>query len=99
FSGGLTGWDNWGNAAVVSGLLQVGTNAGGIGQNLAGKIVAGTKYQLSASASITTTAEGVYVGVKLTDSSGTVVLNQSQLVSSLTATGVSFTFTAPAGAV
>jgi hypothetical protein len=97
FSGGLTGWSNWGNSQVVGGALQVGTAAGGVGNDIYTKLTPGTKYLLTATANITTAAEGVYVGVKLLDSSGAALVNQAQLVASLTPAGVSISFTAPQG--
>jgi len=98
FAGGLTGWQNWGNSVVVAGALQVGTAAGGIGQNIAGKAVAGTRYLLTAKANITAAAEGVYVGVKVLSSTGAVLLDQPQVVSALVPTAVSIAITAPQGA-
>ena len=82
---------------MVAGALQVGTAAGGVGQDVASKLTAGKNYQLTANANITAAAEGVYVGVKLMDSAGTVLLNRTQLVSSLTPSAVSISFTAPQG--
>lgn len=99
FSGGLAGWDNWGNSQVVGGALQVGTTAGGVGQVINGKITAGKKYLLTGVARITAAAEGVFVGVKLLNSAGAELVNQSKLVSSLTSVGVSISFTAPQGTV
>jgi hypothetical protein len=98
FSNGLTGWTNWGNSVVASGAVQVGTAAGGIAQDIGTKLTAGTKYQLTGHALISLAGEGVFVGVKLMDAAGTVLLNQSQLVSSLTAANLTVSFTAPQGA-
>jgi len=98
FSNGLTGWNNWGNSQVVGGALQVGTGAGGMGQDIYNKVTAGTTYQLSGQANITAAAEGVFVGIKLMNSSGGVLVEQQQLISSLTPAGVSISFTAPQGA-
>jgi hypothetical protein len=99
FSSGLTNWNNWGNSQVVGGALQVGTAAGGLGQNISTtKLTAGTKYQLTGTANITTAAEGVFVGIGITNSAGTALVDQRQLVSSLTPVGVSISFTAPQGA-
>ncbi|NKE65637.1 hypothetical protein RAMLITH_07355 [Ramlibacter sp. RBP-2] len=98
FAGGMTGWQNWGNAAVVAGALQVGTGAGGAGQNISAKATAGAKYQFDATANITTAAEGVFVGVKVLGSTGAVLLDQVKVVSSLTPAAVSIAFTAPQGA-
>jgi len=97
FANGLTGWTNWGNSVAASGAVAVGTAAGGIAQDVAGKLTAGTKYQLTGRALISLAAEGVFVGVKLMDAAGTVLLNQTQLVSSLTSTSLSVSFTAPQG--
>jgi len=97
FSNGLTGWNNWGNSQVVGGALQVGTAAGGMGQDVYTKLTAGTKYQLTGQANITAAAEGVFVGVKLMNSSGGALVEQQQLISSLTPAGVSISFTAPQG--
>ena len=98
FSNGLTGWNNWGNSQVVGSALQVGTAAGGVGQDVYAKLTPGTRYQLTASANITAAAEGVFVGIKLMNSAGAILVEQQQLVSSLTPAGVSITFTAPQGA-
>ena len=97
FAGGLTGWSNWGNSQVVGGMLQVGTAAGGVGQNIDTKVAAGGRYRLTGAANITAAAEGVFVGVKLMDGAGNVLLDQSQVVGSLTPAPVAITFTAPAG--
>jgi hypothetical protein len=97
FASGLTYWSNWGNSQVVGGALQVGTAAGGVGQNIFDKLTPGTRYVLTGSAHITAAAEGVFVGVKLMDSAGAALVSQQQLVSSLTPAGVSISFTAPQG--
>jgi hypothetical protein len=98
FSDGMSGWANWGNAQVSSGTLQVGTGAGGVGQELGNKVVAGARYQLSGKANITAAAEGVFVGVSVTGANGAVLVDQRQLISSLTPVDISVTFTAPQGA-
>jgi hypothetical protein len=98
FSGGMNGWADWGNTAIAGGALQVKANvAGGCGQDVLTKLVAGKTYLLTATANITTAAEGVFVGVKLTDASGAALVNQTQLVTSTSPTAVSIKFTAPAG--
>jgi hypothetical protein len=97
FSGGMTGWADWGNTAVVGGALQVGTNAGGCGQDVTAKVAAGRTYLLTGTANITAAAEGVFVGVKLMDANGAALVNQAQLVSALAPTAVSIQFTVPAG--
>jgi hypothetical protein len=97
FSNGLTSWNNWGNSVAANGAVQVGGAAGGVAQDVTGKLSAGGKYQLTGRASITLAAEGVFVGVKLMDAAGNVLVNQTQLVSSLTAATLSVSFTAPQG--
>jgi len=94
----MTGWSDWGNTAIVGGALQVNANtAGGCGQVIAAKVVAGKTYLLTGTANITAAAEGVFVGVKLMDATGAALVNQTQLVSSTASTAVSITFTVPAG--
>ncbi len=98
FNSGMTGWANWGNSLVSNGSLQVGTGAGGVGQDLAGKLTPGATYLLSGKGSITAVAEGVFIGVSVTNSTGVVVLDQRQLINSLSAVNVSIRFTVPQGA-
>jgi hypothetical protein len=98
FSNGLTGWTNWGNSVAAGGAVQVGSAAGGIAQDVTGKVAPGGKYQLTGRAWITLAAEGIFVGVKLMDATGNVLLNQTQLVSSLTAANVSISFSVPPSA-
>jgi hypothetical protein len=97
FAGGMSGWADWGNTAIVGGALQVGVNAGGCAQDITSKLVAGKTYKLTATANVTAASEGVFVGVKLMDASGAALVNQTQLVSALSSTSVSVTFTVPAG--
>jgi len=98
FSGGMASWNNWGNAQVVNGALNAGTAAGGAAQDIASKLVAGKQYRLSGSARITTAAEGVFVGIKLMDSAGNVLVNEVACASSVTMVSGFLTFTAPQGA-
>jgi hypothetical protein len=97
FSQGLAGWNNWGNSQVVAGVLQVGTAAGGVSQDIASKLTAGTTYQLSGTACISAVGEGVYVGIKLMDASGNLLVNEVKAAGSLAPASGSITFTAPAG--
>ncbi|HKB53638.1 MAG TPA: carbohydrate binding domain-containing protein, partial [Ramlibacter sp.] len=98
FSSALTAWSNWGNSTVANGALNVGTNAGGVGQDVWSKLTPGTAYQLTGTANVTVSGtEGVFVGVQLMDSSGAVLVNQTQLVSATASTAVSVAFTAPTG--
>jgi len=99
FASGMANWNDWGNTWVAGGTLQIASwAAGGAGQDIGGKLAAGTAYQLTGSANITTSAEGVYIGVKLMDSWGNVLLDKQQVISSVTPAGVSVAFTAPASA-
>jgi hypothetical protein len=93
----MSGWADWGNTAIVAGALQVGVNAGGCGQDIASKLVAGKTYKLTGTAYVTASSEGVFVGVKLMDATGAQLVNQTQLVSALSSTAVSVSFTVPAG--
>jgi hypothetical protein len=96
FSNGLTGWNNWATSAnVVNGALQVGTAAAGAGQDI--QTTAGRRYHLAGQALVTAVSEGVYIGVKLVDSAGGVLFDQSQVVNATTSTAVSLYFTAPHG--
>ncbi len=98
FTSALSNWNNWGNSVVAAGVLQVGTGAGGVAQDIYSKVTAGRQYKVTAQASITGASEGVYIGVKLMDSAGNLLVNQVQLVNTVTATGVTLAFTAPQGA-
>ncbi|MDB5875185.1 MAG: hypothetical protein JWQ07_4627 [Ramlibacter sp.] len=97
FAGGLANWNNWGNSQVVAGALQVGTVAGGVAQDVYTQLVPGKTYKLSGMASITAAAEGVFIGVKLMDSSGAMLVNQTVLANSLAPVNGSVTFTVPQG--
>ncbi|HKB55239.1 MAG TPA: glycosyl hydrolase family 8 [Ramlibacter sp.] len=98
FANGLANWNNWGNSQVVAGAVQVGTAAGGVAQDIASELTPGSTYQLTATANISAVAEGAWIGVKLMDRNGNVLVDQVQQVSDVTSTGVSVTFTAPQGA-
>ncbi len=97
FASAMTGWVNWGNSQVASGVLQVGTAAGGAAQDIYMKLTPGKQYTLTSQACINTAAEGIFVGVTLKDSVGAVLLDQSRLVNALSFNGVSLTFTVPQG--
>jgi hypothetical protein len=98
FSQGLSGWNNWGNSQAIGGAVNVGTGAGGVAQDILSKLVPGKSYQLTGLAGVTAPSEGVFVGVRIMDASGTMLVNQTQLVSAMSATNVSVAFTAPANA-
>jgi len=97
FESGMAGWENWGNAWVAAGALNVGTGAGGVAQQLAGKLTAGTIYQLTGLAHQSGAGDGVCVGVKLMDQWGGVLVDRIERIDSQSAAGVSITFTAPQG--
>ncbi len=97
FANGMTDWNNWGNAQVVGGALNVGIAAGGASQDIYTKLTPGKTYQLSGTANITAAAEGVFVGVKLMDASGAMLVNQVALASSVTPISGAMTFVAPQG--
>jgi hypothetical protein len=99
FASSLSGWQNWGNSVVVGGLLQVGMGAGGVAQDIASKLTAGKAYNVTAQAALTAAGQGIFVGVKLMDAAGNVLVNQVQSTTSVVAANLSLTFTAPAGAV
>jgi hypothetical protein len=97
FSQGLSGWNSWGNSQVVAGVLQVGTGAGGVSQDIASKLTAGTTYQLSGTAYLSAPAEGVFVGVKLADANGNLLVNEVKSAASMAAASGSISFTVPPG--
>ena len=98
FAGGMSGWIDWGNTAIVGGALQVtANNAGGAGQDIVAKVTAGLTNVLTGTASITAAAEGVFIGLKLMDASGGALVSQSQLVATTAASPIAITFTVPAG--
>ena len=67
-----------------------------VAQNIAGKITAGRKYQVGITGNLTAQSEGVFVGVKLMNSWGGVLVEQMHLVNSLTPASAAIAFTAPA---
>ena len=103
--GGLeTAWQPFGNlqirspdSAVGPYAAQVGTGAGGTGQDVRG-IVPGTTYRVSAQAKVGTPDEIGYVGVMFEDDSGAGLLGQNVVIRSSTYTTVQVDATAPANA-
>ena len=75
FENGLANWVNWGNgtstdhAAAGASAAQVGTGAGGFGQQV-GAVVAGNTYRLGALAKVSDPGEIGYLGVLFTDDFG-----------------------------
>ncbi|HSI53674.1 MAG TPA: glycosyl hydrolase family 8 [Ramlibacter sp.] len=98
FANGMTDWNNWGNAQVLGTVLNVGTAAGGAAQDIYSKLVPGKTYQLSGTACISAAAEGVFVGVKLMDAYGGMLVNQVVLCNSVAPVSGAMTFVAPQGA-
>jgi hypothetical protein len=99
FDSGMASWSDWGNTWIGNGALNVNTSAGGAGQDISGRLAAGARYRLSATAHITSPAEGVFIGVKVMDAWGGQLLHEARTVNSLTPTGMAVDFTAPSGAV
>ena len=104
FESGLANWVNWGNAgasptqpAAGAAAAQVGTGAGGFGQNVGG-IVAGNTYRLTAQVQVSTAGEVGYLGVKFLDASGNSLLDRNVTFSSATYSTVQLDATAPANA-
>jgi hypothetical protein len=99
-----TAWQPFGNlqirspdSAVGPYAAQVGTGAGGTGQDVRG-IVPGTTYRVSAQAKVGTPDEIGYVGVMFEDDSGAGLLGQNVVIRSRTYTTVQVDATAPANA-
>jgi len=97
FSSGLAGWEDWGNTWVDDGALNVGTGAGGVAQHVANKLAAGQRYQLTVTGNLSAASEGVFVGVKLENEWGGVLVDQLEAVNSLSPATGSVTFTVPQG--
>jgi hypothetical protein len=101
---GLASWSDWGNTSRSSGLAgvgssaeQVGTGAGGFGQDVPG-ILAGSTYRVSALAKVSTPSETGYLGVMFMDAAGTGLVAQSVVFRSTAVSTVQADVTAPAGA-
>lgn len=103
FESGLAGWVDWGNAAISSqaaagaAAVQVGTGAGGLGQDVGG-IVAGGTYRLSGLPKVSTAGETGYLGVRFTDDAGTRLLEQSAAFGSTAYAAAQLELVAPANA-
>lgn len=103
FESGLSGWVDWGNAATSSqaaaggAAAQVGTGAGGLGQDVGG-IVAGATYRLSGLAQVSTAGETGYLGVRFTDDAGTRLLERSAAFGSTGYAAAQLELVAPANA-
>ena len=104
FESGLANWDNWGNAststaqaAAGSFAAQVGSGAGGFGQNVGG-IIAGKTYRVSALAKVSSADEIGYLGVRFTDDAGTRLLEQNVSFSSTAYSTAQLDIVAPANA-
>jgi hypothetical protein len=98
---GLSGWVNWGNAAGTgssAGGAQVGTDAGGFGQNVGG-ILPGETYRLSANVKVSTAGETGYLGLKFVDSAGNSLQDQLAPFSSTAVSSAQVQLVAPANAV
>lgn len=84
FESGLANWVDWGNststshAAAGASAAQVGTGAGGFGQQV-GAVVAANSYRLRALAKVSDPGEIGYLGVLFTDDFGIGLAVQSVL--------------------
>ncbi len=89
FENGLVGYDNWGNAVAIntdshsgSGALQVGNGAGGVGQNLDGKLTVGQTYRLGVYAKIGNANEWSAVTIQVRDSAQVQILAKDLVINS-----------------
>ena len=102
FESGLANWTNWGNststpeAASGSWAAQVGTGAGGFGQQVGG-VVAGNTDRVSALAKVSAGEIG-YLGVMFMDAAGTALLAQNVVFRSTAYSTAQADLTAPANA-
>jgi hypothetical protein len=99
---GLTAWENWGNTTSTTigssaPAAQVGPDAGGFGQRIAG-IVAGQTYRLTAQVSVTVAGETGYLGLKFLDAAGNSVQDQVVPFTSTATSGAQVELLAPANA-
>jgi hypothetical protein len=92
FTGGMSAWQNWGNAQVVAGAgtsasnaLRVGTAAGGAALTVPG-VVAGTAYRLTANVRVSNLSDPGVLGVNFYDALG----NQLVAYSSPQAIGTTY---------
>lgn len=102
--GSLANWVDWGNAGTsfagaASGIsaAQVGTGAGGFGQDVGG-IVAGRPYRVSALARVSSPGEIGYLGVMFLDDAGRGLLAQNAVFRATAYARVQADVTAPANA-
>lgn len=100
-------WTDWGNSGAASGAgssgsygMQVGTLAGGRGQDITAGVTAGANYTLSAWCKVSTAGETGYIGVKCYNSANTEIgAFHVGDVTNPYYTQKYVTFTAPAGTV
>jgi hypothetical protein len=104
FEGGLASWDAWSaagtstvEAAAGTRAAQVGTDAGGFGQDVHG-IVPGNSYRVTALGKVGSPGEIGYLGVMFTDDAGTGLSAQNVAFRSTTYATVQADVTAPANA-
>lgn len=104
FEVGLASWEAWSAAGtstveVAAGTraVQVGTGAGGVGQDVQG-ILPGNSYRLRALAKVGSAGESGYLGVMFTDDAGTALLAQNVVFRSGTYATVQADVKAPANA-
>ena len=105
FESALSGWNNWGNAAAVTGqaasgsyALRVGTGSGGLGQNVLTRLTPGARYRLTGSARLSVAGDFAWVGVKFENASGGVLQESQVRIMATSYSPFSVEFTAPTGA-
>lgn len=104
FESGLTGWSNWGNSVTVSSpayagsaSLRAGVGSGGVYQDVASKLRAGSTYTLSAVAGLGSASDHSEIGIEFFNSSGTKIYDKHIVPSATSFTAYNLSFTAPAG--
>lgn len=97
------GWNNWGNSVIVNdsaslgSTLRTGIGSGGVYQDVASKLKAGSKYSMSFTSKMGAAADHVEIGIEFFNSSGTKIFDQHVVPSSTSYSSSSFSFTAPVG--
>ncbi|MBK6007292.1 carbohydrate binding domain-containing protein [Ramlibacter ginsenosidimutans] len=104
FESALDGWQNWGNAAVVTGqsnsglnAVRVGTGAGGVGNVVSG-IQPGKSYRFTGQLKVSVASEVGLIGLAFMDSLGNHLLEQNVAVRSTSYTTAQLDMVAPPNA-
>src|SRR4051794_33877316 len=101
FEAALDGWENWGNAAAVTGQssggaysVRVGTGAGGVGNTVSG-IASGKTYRVTGQLKVSDASESGFLGLAFLDSFGNHLLEQNVPVRSTSYTTAQLDLVAP----